>query len=1332
MKKTKIYFLALLIFLFVPTFVACGNKKNDQNNPHQHTTAERTEVLYESTCSKEGKCELITYCTQCNSVLNRVEEALPKKEHDTTTREENRIEATCTTDGSFDTITYCKNCNEELSNEKTTINKLDHNFVAESEFNVKACGVNGDYKISYCLNCKNFLPADKEITLHAHDYERLHDDTSWYFKCRICGHEHRDPKLSLYAPHEFTITSYEAPTCTESGTATLTCIKCGYFYKQYVPALGHDYELKTVLSKPTCTLAGEELHECIRCDKTVHITVAALGHVYAEEILEESKSCVEKGIKKITCERCNYIDYINYYADHQYGELACIQKENCTTIGIYVEVCIVCNHENLSYKDIYHNYGDGVIITAPTCTENGLICFTCTLCGICMDEDIPAFGHEWKVLSEEDPTCTNNGYCFEICTRCDIQEYTDYPALGHEMQYKYNENDHWLACIRCDKIDNSEEHQLETTIKTVETDDGAQIIYSHTLLEKCTICEYKKALDDAKLHIHYAVEIIESTEPSCTDFWWAPGLKCAVDGCDEVLIERAKMKPLGHAWKNCNCTRCAETQLEMKLSDNGEYYIVAGLGVYTGKVLEIPAFYKEKPVEEIAESAFEYDIFIDLILPNTITTIQHMAFKNCNYLENVIIPDGVVTIGGMAFYDCYRLESIVISKSVSDIRAYAFGSCDSLKSITVSDNNPRYSSLDGNLYTKNYTELVQYASGKEDSHFILPNTVTHLSTEALYSKKLLSITLPAGFLDYFEFQYIRCLEIIYSSPDVKVGTDAYRYLTSASTEVHNGKSKIINKGGYLFYTTNGVNYLVGYNGDDTDLVLPDDYNGEPYEIYEYTFYDNDKLTSVTIGNKVTNIGERAFESCSRITNLVINNKNTSIGDYAFFRCDSLRSITLPKGLTNIGYGAFYCYGLVEIISDDPTFNLPENSYLSIPDFYLQIHDGQSVIVNVDDYLFCTFTYANGKKNCLIGYAGDDTDIILPSSYMGETYEIYPFAFYGHNELTSVIIPNGVTKIGQDAFNWCYNITNIVIPDSVTHISGRAFEYCYFLTNVVIGNNVTHIEGKAFSYCQNLKDLTIGNSVKVIDSQAFQGCGKLESVTLGKNVTNIDSAFSYCQNLKNIIVHENNANIKSIDGNLYTKDGTTLIQYAIGKADELFTIPDSVTSIADGAFAGCKNLTSINIPNSVTSIGTSAFEHCSNLESVVIGNSVTSIGKRAFAYCECLTSVVIPDSVTSIGNSAFYNCSNLTSIVIGDSVTSIGNDAFSNCFILESIVIPESVTSIGQYVFSHCHSFTSINYNGTVAEWNAVDKLDDWDYAIGDYTIYCTDGEISKDGTVTYY
>ena len=273
-------------------------------------------------------------------------------------------------------------------------------------------------------------------------------------------------------------------------------------------------------------------------------------------------------------------------------------------------------------------------------------------------------------------------------------------------------------------------------------------------------------------------------------------------------------------------------------------------------------------------------------------------------------------------------------------------------------------------------------------------------------------------------------------------------------------------------------------------------------------------------------------------------------------------------------------------------------------------------------------------------------------------------FGSRSSITSVIIENGVTSIGELALYKCYRFASMTIPNSVTSIGSAAFCYCNNLTSVTIPNSVT----------------SIGNG-----------------------------AFASCSSLTSIDVASDNPNYCSVDGVLFNKDKTKLIQYPASGTE--YTIPNSVTSIADDAFYGCSSLTTVTIPNSVTSIGDVAFAYCSGLTAVTIPNSVTSIGNYAFDNCSSLTSVTIPNSVTSIGDGAFAYCSSLTSVEIPNSVTSIGSYAFSDCSGLTSIDIPNSVTSIGDFAFSSCtgltsveipNSVTSIGYEAFFYCWNLTD------------------------------
>ena len=230
------------------------------------------------------------------------------------------------------------------------------------------------------------------------------------------------------------------------------------------------------------------------------------------------------------------------------------------------------------------------------------------------------------------------------------------------------------------------------------------------------------------------------------------------------------------------------------------------------------------------------------------------------------------------------------------------------------------------------------------------------------------------------------------------------------------------------------------------------------------------------------------------------------------------------------------------------------------------------------------------------------------------------------------IRKGVKVIGNGAFFWCESLTSINIPNSVTTIGNGAFSRCSSLISINIPNSVTTIGRGAFSRCNSLTSITIPNSVVTIIGNPFY-------FWYG-NLYNESKAFIYEDHV------------------LFNKNKTTLIAYIAREKN--YTIPNSVTTIGEGAFNGCHFLTSINIPNSVTTIGKLAFNGCYSLTSINIPNSVTTIENRVFINCKSLTSINIPNSVTTIGESAFACCRSLIRINIPNSVTTIGKCAFYSC------------------------------------------------------------------------
>ena len=397
------------------------------------------------------------------------------------------------------------------------------------------------------------------------------------------------------------------------------------------------------------------------------------------------------------------------------------------------------------------------------------------------------------------------------------------------------------------------------------------------------------------------------------------------------------------------------------------------------------------------------------------------------------------------------------------------------------------------------------------------------------------------------------------------------------------------------------------------------------------------------------------------------------------------------------------------------------------------------------------------------------------------------------EMTSIVIPDGVTSIGYDAFSYCSSLTSITFPDGVTAIGGSAFSGCSSLTSVSLPDSVTSIGDYAFSGCSLLTSITIPDSVTSIGRNAFSGCS---SLTIYCEATEEPSSWrTFWNSYYSSATHEKTCpvvwNCKNNEKDKYGNIYPVKITY---KNNDY-----SVTGIGSEAFMGCSSLTSVTIPDSVTSIGERAFSGCDMLTSITIPDSVTSIGDYAFGgcslliiYCEAtgissiywsmdwnnsscpvvwncqnndiasngyiytvidgirysfkngiatvvkqpknittatiLAKVTYKNTeyeVTSIGEDAFRGCNLLTSVTIGNGVKSIGECAFSSCSSLKNITIPDSVTEIGWSAFSGCSSLTSITFNGTKWQWNAITKGSWWNDYTGNYTIYCTDGDISK-------
>lgn len=412
-----------------------------------------------------------------------------------------------------------------------------------------------------------------------------------------------------------------------------------------------------------------------------------------------------------------------------------------------------------------------------------------------------------------------------------------------------------------------------------------------------------------------------------------------------------------------------------------------------------------------------------------------------------------------------------------------------------------------------------------------------------------------------------------------------------------------------------------------------------------------------------------------IETVVISEGAESIGEYAFFECTGLKNVTIPSTVKTINEGAFYkCSGL--------TSPQPEKSDDEIVDS-ITIPYG---VTSIGDEVFA---HCTGLKK-----------VTIPSSVKSIGERAFSDCHISIEEsedgtergLEKVVIENGTETIGKEAFNGCKKLNDIILPDSVTSIGENAFQYTGLYYEWFDGNeDVLYINNhlisvyqgtanecnikagtktiadSAFFACGSLPGITIPDSVTSIGNRAFKDCNSLKSITIPKSVTTIGNcAFYTCYDLQSIEVDSGNPEYCSENGVLYNKEKTEIIRFPKEKTEVSFAIPKSVTKIADGAFEYCKNLTNVTIPNDMTSIGNNAFESCSGLTNITIPKSVTSIGDRAFSECSKLTSIIIPDGVLRIGESSFFKCSSLKDITIPNSVLIIDTDAFKDCAKLKQV------------------------------------------------------------------
>ncbi|MBD5132466.1 MAG: leucine-rich repeat protein, partial [Clostridiales bacterium] len=753
---------------------------------------------------------------------------------------------------------------------------------------------------------------------------------------------------------------------------------------------------------------------------------------------------------------------------------------------------------------------------------------------------------------------------------------------------------------------------------------------------------------------------------------------------------------------------------------------------------------------KLSDYTFDGCTGLQTISMDGVTSFGTYVFQKCTSLQSITIPSGVTSLSNYCFNGCTGLQTVDLN-NVTTLGTYVFQDCSSLGSIDLS----KVTSLGtatANVYTfKNCSNLTSVTLPTSASFTAIPKY-------CFQATGLTEVTIPANVTTIANCAFYNCkgLQTLNFASGTKTLTitDA----TSASTGAFSGCSELttVDFGGR---TINGCKYAFANCTNLTDVDL----TGATL-IAQYMFDGCTGLESVTIPASVATLNLYAFRNCSNLETVefeesaslltipAANNaiyapfygtalgtvdfgkRKISIGTRAFYGLSSLSTVENMDNVTNIGDYAFDGCGIIELV-------LPSSPVtLGIQIFHAN-ESLTKVTINTDAITAITnYMFSVCPKLSEVVFVGEGTAL----------KSIGISAFHTSSSLTSIVIPEYITSIGNSAFNNS-GLQTLTLPSTVTSYGSYVFANCANLQTVEfeIGDDmITELPTGLFSGCAKLEAITLPEEIVYIGDYALRGTG-LKEMILHNGLTGIgNGAFADCEALTKVFIP---ATVTGIDGNpfpncklltdltiddlneyytlsgalVYNKvpdgnggyeEGNILVSVLLsasgtititgdmtvstgafaGSAMKRVVVEEGVASIDDGMFNGCAELEEIVLPSTLASIGVGAFEGCVSLASITLPNSLISISDSAFEGCVSLEEVILPNALVSIGDNVFAGCTALGTIELPNTVVSVGDNAFEGCVSLEAITLSTNLTILGAEAFKGCVSLGTIELPAKLA------------------------------------
>lgn len=696
----------------------------------------------------------------------------------------------------------------------------------------------------------------------------------------------------------------------------------------------------------------------------------------------------------------------------------------------------------------------------------------------------------------------------------------------------------------------------------------------------------------------------------------------------------------------------------------------------------------------IPDEAFQYcSSLIDLVLPSNLSIIGERAFYNCISIVNIEIPNSVASIGKFAFSGCSKikalnlpehlkiieeetfsrcgdLEFIHFPDELEEIRSYAFRDCESIAQIKLP------------LSLKQISYWAFNSCKALDKCFLLnPNTIIDEEAFGYLGNNNFKLFLPKGanISDFIKVMpmsvhgYTSCTD-----GDLPNFSHQYENIVPYIDDIPLEDILGGNEDTHWSYIDNyyrdekGGVYTYGkqcFQAIDEKQVK----SGKKYEIANgtkficnkafvtdfYGFSNNCPFEEIILPDTISAIGKKAFYR-TKIAKIDLPKSLKYIGDFAFEKCFYLKSITIPPGVRDIGKNPFIDATEIEFVtSDSPSIIVTSDCLINID---------KSIVISCFAKRHITNRIIEVKEdifgNSYPIYDYEDSVCELPVDL--RTIGSYAFS---NAEIKTIIIPNSVDTIKENAFEGNSYLEKIIIPSSVVTIGNSAFARCKQLKFASLPEHLTKIEDSLFHDCTNLIEIVIPSSVVEIGNHAFSGCISMRTFLIPHNIVKIGT--NPFVNSKVINISCDSPYFEIENDCLYSKGKKTLIAY-LGNSSKI-DLPMGLEEISEEAFCECNTIEEVHCPSTLKRIRRRAFMNCTSLRKININDCLLpNIEDSTFAGCIKLDDLKLPNTINEIDNLAFSRCSSLKTLLLSSSIVKIDSNAFQNCKSIVTIWIPFGV------------------------------------------------------------